>query len=71
MLPDVQVAYATSGPAIVAINLILIMSRVPEPVRRHLNAILVAGSCGVYQARRPWFHNNAIGVHFYGTGIST
>jgi hypothetical protein len=27
---------------------VLIMSRVPEPARRNLNAILVAGSCGVY-----------------------
>src|SRR5262245_48247066 len=35
-------------PAIAAICFVLIMSRVPEPARRTLNAILVAGSCGVY-----------------------
>ena len=36
------------GPAIGALFFVLIMSRVQEPARRNLNAILVAGSCGAY-----------------------
>jgi hypothetical protein len=36
------------GPAIGALCFVLIMSRVPEPTRRTLNAILVAGTCGAY-----------------------
>jgi hypothetical protein len=36
------------GPAIGAVCFVLIMSRVPEPMRRTLSAILVAGTCGVY-----------------------
>ena len=46
--PPVLFAADYYGPAIGAITFILIMSRIPEPVRRNLNAILVAGSCGVY-----------------------
>ena len=36
------------GPVIGALCFVLIMSRVPEPARRTLNAILVAGTCGAY-----------------------
>jgi len=36
------------GPAVGALCFVLIMSRVPEPTRRTLNAILVAGTCGAY-----------------------
>jgi len=36
------------GPAIAAFIFVLVMSWVPEPTRRALNAILVAGTCGVY-----------------------
>ena len=36
------------GPAIGALCFVVVMSRVPEPMRRTLNAILVAGTCGVY-----------------------
>ena len=36
------------GPAIGALCFVLIMSRVPEPMRRSLNAVLVAGTCGAY-----------------------
>jgi hypothetical protein len=36
------------APAIGAIIFVLIMSRVREPARRTLNAILVAGTCGAY-----------------------
>jgi hypothetical protein len=36
------------GPAIGALCFVLIMSRVPEPMRRTLNAVLVAGTCGAY-----------------------
>ncbi len=36
------------GPGIGAFGFVLLMSRVPEPMRRTLNAILVAGTCGVY-----------------------
>ena len=36
------------GPAIGAILFVLLMSLVPEPQRHRLNAILVAGSAGVY-----------------------
>jgi hypothetical protein len=36
------------GPAIGAVLFVTIMSLVNEPVRRTLNAVLVAGSCGVY-----------------------
>ena len=36
------------GPAIAALCFVLIMSRVPEPTRRTLNAILAAGACGAY-----------------------
>jgi Family of unknown function (DUF6010) len=35
-------------PAIGALCFVLIMSRVPEPMRRTLNAVLVAGTCGAY-----------------------
>ena len=37
-----------SGPAIGALCFVLGMSLVPEPGRRTLNAILVAGTCGAY-----------------------
>lgn len=37
-----------AGPAIGAIIFVLAMSLVPEPTRQRLNAILVAGSAGVY-----------------------
>lgn len=36
------------GPAIGAALFVLIMSLVPEPVRRTLNAVIVAGASGVY-----------------------
>lgn len=36
------------GPALGALAFVLGMSFVKEPVRRTLNAVLVAGSCGVY-----------------------
>jgi hypothetical protein len=36
------------GPAIAAVLFVLGMSLVKEPVRRGLNAVLVAGTCGVY-----------------------
>jgi hypothetical protein len=36
------------GPAIGAVLFVLGMSLLKEPVRQTLNAILVAGSCGVY-----------------------
>ena len=36
------------GPAIGAVAFVLIMSRVREPTRRTLNAVVVAGACGVY-----------------------
>jgi len=36
------------GPAIAAVVFALVMSLVNEPVRRTLNAVFVAGSCGVY-----------------------
>jgi hypothetical protein len=36
------------GPAAGAIAFVVIMSRVPEPARRHYNAIVVAGASGVY-----------------------
>lgn len=36
------------GPAIGAVLFVLGMSLVKEPVRRPLNAVLVAGACGVY-----------------------
>jgi hypothetical protein len=36
------------GPLIGAVVFVLGMSFVPEPTRRTFNAILVAGSCGVY-----------------------
>jgi hypothetical protein len=36
------------GPAIGGIIFVLLMSLVPEPKRRRLNAILVAGTAGVY-----------------------
>jgi hypothetical protein len=36
------------GPAIGAVGFVLVMSVVKEPVRRTLNTVLVAGSCGVY-----------------------
>jgi hypothetical protein len=40
------------GPVIAALLFVLIMSRVPEPARRHFNAILVAGTCGAYLGGR-------------------
>jgi uncharacterized protein DUF6010 len=36
------------GPAMGAVVFVLSMSLVPEPTRRTFNAILVAGTCGVY-----------------------
>ncbi len=36
------------GPAIGALSFMLGMSFVKEPIRKGLNAVLVAGSCGVY-----------------------
>ena len=36
------------GPAIGALVFVLIMSLVREPARRTLNALVVAGACGVY-----------------------
>jgi uncharacterized protein DUF6010 len=36
------------GPAVAAVVFVLIMSRVKEPARRTVNAILVAGASGVY-----------------------
>jgi hypothetical protein len=44
------------GPAIAAMVFVLGMSFVPEPTRRRFNAILVAGSCGVYLSGGfgPW-----------------
>jgi hypothetical protein len=36
------------GPAIGAVLFVLGMSLVKEPIRKTLNAILAAGSCGVY-----------------------
>jgi hypothetical protein len=36
------------GPVIGAALFVLIMSRVHEPARRTLNAVLAAGACGVY-----------------------
>jgi len=38
----------TVGPALAAIGFIAIMSRVREPLRLRLNAVLVAGAAGVY-----------------------
>ena len=46
--PDALLAADYYGPAIGGVIFVLIMSRVPEPARRNLNAIIVAGSCGVY-----------------------
>jgi hypothetical protein len=44
------------GPAIGAVVFILLMSLVPEPTRRKLNAILVAGAGGAYVSGGlgPW-----------------
>ena len=36
------------GPAMGAVIFVLLMSRVKEPTRRTLNAIIVAGASGVY-----------------------
>ena len=36
------------GPAVGAGVFVVVMSLVPEPTRRTLNAILVAGTCGAY-----------------------
>ena len=36
------------GPAIGAVLFVFIMSLVREPARRTLNAVVVAGACGVY-----------------------
>jgi hypothetical protein len=36
------------GPAVGAVVFILLMSLVREPTRRTLNAVAVAGACGVY-----------------------
>jgi hypothetical protein len=36
------------GPAIAAAVFVVVMSQVPEPTRRILNAVLVAGALGVY-----------------------
>ena len=38
------------GPAVAAAVFVLIMSRVKEPTRRTVNAILVAGATGVYMS---------------------
>jgi hypothetical protein len=45
MPPDVLDSVA---PALAALGFIAIMSRVRDPLRRELNAILVAGAGGVY-----------------------
>ncbi len=36
------------GPVLAAVVFVLVMSRVREPVRLRLNAIVAAGACGVY-----------------------
>lgn len=46
--PPTLLAMDYVGPAIGAVLFVLGMSFVKEPVRRTLNAVLVAGSCGVY-----------------------
>jgi hypothetical protein len=44
------------GPTIAAVVFVLVMSLVPEPSRRTFNAMLVAGTCGVYLSGGfgPW-----------------
>ena len=44
------------GPAIGAVVFVLIVSLVPEPVRRRFNAVFVAGASGVYLSGGfgPW-----------------
>jgi hypothetical protein len=37
-----------AGPALGAAPFVIVMSLVPEPVRRPFNTIVVAGTCGVY-----------------------
>src|SRR5215831_19184435 len=48
-MPGLQTLLADSyGPAIGALCFALIRSHVPQPMRRTLNAVLVAGTCGTY-----------------------
>jgi hypothetical protein len=44
------------GPVAAAVAFVAVMSLVAEPARRNLNAILVAGACGVYLSGGlgPW-----------------
>lgn len=46
--PPPLLAMDYAGPVIGAALFLLVMSLVHEPTRRTLNAILVAGACGVY-----------------------
>ncbi len=46
--PPLLVLMDYAGPAIGAIVFVLTMSLVREPTRRTVNAVLVAGACGVY-----------------------
>jgi Family of unknown function (DUF6010) len=46
--PPIHSPFGYFGPAIGAALFVVGMSRVPEPMRRRLNAILVAGACGAY-----------------------
>jgi hypothetical protein len=46
--PPVLFVTDSAGPVLAAVLFVLFMSRVKEPARRTLNAVLVAGSCGVY-----------------------
>ena len=48
MVPPPLLAMDYVGPAIGAAVFVTGMSFVPEPTRRTLNAVLVAGTCGVY-----------------------
>jgi uncharacterized protein DUF6010 len=47
-VPRTLLAIDYLGPAIGAVLFMLGMSLVKEPVRRTLNAVVVAGTCGVY-----------------------
>lgn len=48
LVPPALLVMDCLGPAIAAVLFTLGMSLVKEPVRRGLNAVLVAGTCGVY-----------------------
>lgn len=48
MIPPALSALDYVGPSVGAAVFVLGMSFVPEPTRRSLNTILVAGTCGVY-----------------------